>query len=109
MPLFAEFNGKAGDERLSYQILDGQNNPVQGTAVGIVLSDAEIDLDGVYEVPAGTSKTFKLAVFFTPPENEPLEKYKLQVTHLPFSFVGSQDLELNPSELQYYVTPKLKL
>ena len=89
---------------LSYTILDENNTSVLGKAVGLVLSPALLNTEGMYTVPKNTAKKFSLFVVFIP--KIPVEgmQYRLQVTHLPFDFDGTQQLELNPSELKYYTT-----
>ena len=109
MPLIAKHEGGVATNFLSYEILDNQDNPVEGTSFGIVLGNAKIDTNGMYRIPAGFGDTFLLAVFYTPPPEEGSEKYRLRVNHLPFTFVDHLNLQLNPSELQYYITPPLSL
>lgn len=109
LPLFAERGDAAKNSVVSYEVYDGDNAVAPGTAVGIVLSDASLIETGFYRTPKGVSHSFTLVVFFRPDENISLGKYNLQVTHLPFVFDGAQQLQLNPSELQYYKTDRLKL
>ena len=100
--------GNMGDTTLTYTLYDTDNMSIDGATTGMVISDARID-DGMYKVPAGTKKTFTLFTTFTPEKIETDGQYRLEVTSLPFSFDGTQQLGLNPSELQYYTTDYLKL
>lgn len=108
IPVTAMTNVKQNDV-VSYEMLNKNGDVAMGESVGIVLSDATINENGIYVVPKGTSATFTLVVFFTPEKSEDLNRYKLQVTNLPFQFDGTQQLQLNPSELKYYITRSLKL
>lgn len=107
MPIIAERGTERTDSVLSYEILDTAGKPAPGTAMGIVLSDAPIGA-GEYVVQKGFAKRFTLLVVFKP-ETVSESEYRLQVTQLPFTFDGTQALQLNPSELTYYTTPPLTL
>jgi hypothetical protein len=110
MPVFAQYSNNKASTAVSYAVFDESGAEVEGTAAGIVLSSATLDRSGMYIVPKGTAKKFTLAVVFTPRIPAQTEKkYRLQVMHLPFSFDGIQQLQLNPSELKYYTTKLIAL
>lgn len=111
MPILAENTTTTSNTRVSYQIIDDEDIVVStGTTAGLVLSNAPLASDTAqYVTPKGESKKFTLAVFFTPEQANANKKYRLQVTHLPFNFNGTQQLQLNPSELKYYTTKPLQL
>lgn len=114
MPILAQDSNEKSSTQVSYAVFDETGKEVEGTVAGIVLSSATLDKSGMYIVPKGTAKRFTLAVVFTPSAPVPtventVKKYRLQVTHLPFSFNGTQELQLNPSELQYYTTKLIAL
>jgi hypothetical protein len=113
MPIFAKSGTEKLTDMVSYQVLDETGTAVRGKTAGIVLSGTSMR-DGMYVVPKGTARKFTLVVVFTPEPQVPTvaspeKKYRLQVTHLPFNFDGAQQLQLNPSELQYYTTKLLPL
>ncbi len=93
---------------LSYQIVDEELEVAKGTSVGIVLGNAKIK-NGMYVVPKGKSVTFTLLTFYVPNAEETETQFRTQVTELPFGFDGTQELQLNHSELQYYTTELLTL
>jgi asparagine N-glycosylation enzyme membrane subunit Stt3 len=109
LPIFAQTAPNVSNTLVSYEILDNEGETAQGTSFGIVLSDTSITEDGMYKVEKGTSKRLTLAVFFTPETKNTGTKYRLHVTHLPFQFDGTQELQLNPSELKHYQTELLSL
>lgn len=108
LPVFARNTASTSNNFVSYSILDGHNTEAKGTINGIVLSDTPIK-DSMYITPKGHQKNFRLAVLFTPLTATPQETYRLQVNYLPFNFDGTQQLQLNPSELQYYTTKPTRL
>lgn len=99
---------KATNTALTYKIYDTNKESVDGTGVAIVLSNARV-VDGMYKVSAGRQETFTLFASFTPEKIETDGEYRLEVTSLPFRFDESQQLRLNPSELQYYTTKYIML
>lgn len=109
MPVFAQQGTEKSNSMVSYEIMNEDDEVVSGKAVGIVLSSTPVSEQLTYVTPKGSSKTFVLAVFFTPETRSETEKYRLQVTHLPFQFDGKQQLQLNPSELKYYTTNLISL
>ena len=109
MPILALRGSTERSDALSYEILNEDDLKTKGTAAGIVLSSTARVEDGMYRIPKGTSATFTLLGFYTPHASEHDDTFRMQVTHLPFSFNETQELQLNPSELTYYVTPALTL
>jgi hypothetical protein len=73
-----------------------------------VLSNARLE-DGMYVIPKGVAASFTLLVMYTIGEGETDTMFRNQVTHLPFTFDKTEQQKLNPSELQYYVTPLVAL
>ncbi len=108
MPLYTQMSEEKDTTKLSYVILDENDNEVSGKTAGIVLSGAPLGRQG-YEIEKDSAKKFSLFVVFKPTEDTTGHSYRLQVTHLPFSFDGAQQLQLNPSELQYYTTKSIKI
>lgn len=108
MPLHAQRQILSTNTVLSYDIIDEHGTPGHGTAYGIVLSDTP-HAKGVYEIPRDTQASFRLLVLYTRTPEEVGTPFRLQVTSLPFEFKNREHLSLNPSELQYYVTPSLTL
>ena len=112
MPVRALRNQQYGMETTSigYEILErSEFRSNKGTAMGIVLSNAEI-VDGMYKVPKGYAASFTLLVLFEAADGEEETEYALQVTDLPFYAGENRDYQrLNPSELQYYATEGVKL
>lgn len=109
IPVFARDTDDASREFLSYGLFDDENRRVNGiTSAGIVLANAPIE-DGRYIIPAGESRTLTLLVIASVPTEVPIANIYSEVTYLPFSFDGENELQLNPSELQYYRTPSLVL
>jgi hypothetical protein len=110
MPIRTLQGTTAATNTLAYQIHDEDGNIVPGKTSAIVLSDAKFSAkESMYITDKGFSKKFTLVSVFTPDVYDPEKKYRLQVTHLPFSFNGTQELQLNPSELQYYTTDLVSL
>ena len=103
MPVAARNTAARSNDAVSYGIFDAEGNRVPGTAYGVVLSGAPYK-DALYVIPKGQSQKMTLVVFFTPDVPSADETYRLQVTHLPFNFDGTQQLQLNDSELRYYTT-----
>jgi hypothetical protein len=103
MPILAYNTTATTDTAVSYEILDTKGNIVSGKVSGIVLSATSMK-NGMYIAPKGHKKSFTLAVIFTPTDTTSKNEYRLHITHLPFNFDNTQQLKLNPSELQYYIT-----
>lgn len=114
LPIKAIRDLEAGSDEFAvgFEMLEDGKEPLQnGLANGIVLSNAKVVGDS-YFVPAGQSRTFTLFVLLTTDENEPEKDYALHLHWLPFTgVVDGQELNqrLNPSELQYYITPEVEL
>ncbi len=102
-PILAKNLPSTSTQALSYEIRDTQGKIIPGKAEGIVLSKSTTK-DTHYVIPKGTTRSLSLAVVFTPEDPTIDTKYHLFVTHLPFSFDGATQLQLNPSELKYYTT-----
>ncbi len=109
LPVHAQNNGTNSPSAVSFTILDENNAVVEGTATAVVLSNASLQRNGMYRVSKNLGRKFTLAVIFTPTTPKPEKTYRLQVTHLPFDFDGTQALQLNPSELKYYTTKPISL
>jgi hypothetical protein len=107
IPVRAIRGGSAVNSSIRYELLNGTDAVLSGSAVGIVLSDAAIE-NGMYVIPKGKSETFTLLVLYTAPVGVK-NNYAVTVSHLPFTFGLTQQLQLNPSELTYYTTPSLSL
>lgn len=115
LPIATERNlsHRENDRKLGFSIHDDDEEITNvGRTAGIVLSDAEIR-DGMYFVPAGSSKTFTLLVFLRTQDTDQEDDYVVQVDNLPFLVdMGQEELTvrgLNTSELQYYVTGDVSL
>jgi hypothetical protein len=112
MPLFAMRDLPHGSESKSagYELLENGDTPIgYGTAAGIIFSDLEIK-DDMYLLPAGEIADFTLFVIFTVAEDLAEADYAVHMQELPF--YRGEDREpnkMNPSELQYYVTPEVEL
>lgn len=103
--------GTTSDD-LGYTLLTraGSSTPV-GSLTGLVVSNATIK-DGMYYLPKGKAADFTLIAVLTVPAGENAADYALQVSSLPFYMVDNGTkikARLNPSELQYYTTPRAKL
>ncbi len=110
MPVFAHNqSAPVSESAVSYAILDEDGKEIAGKMTAIVFSKATLTKEAMYVTKKGTSNTFTLAVVFTPETYDAEKTYRLQVTHLPFNFDGTQQLQLNPSELQYYTTKPISL
>ncbi len=105
IPVHANNSYDAKTDALSYALHDADGKTLARNTVAIVLSNAPTK-DGMYVVKKGTKRSFTLLVIETPTPGVTgaQRDTKLQVTHLPFNFDGKQQLQLNPSELTYYVT-----
>ena len=108
IPVLAIRGTEKAENALSYEILDDEDEIAKGTAAALVLSTFPLEA-GMYKIPKGASGDFTLFALYTKDTNETDTAFSAQVTHLPFSFDKTQRLQLNPSELQYYVTPALQL
>lgn len=109
LPVKASNTTQKSTDAVAFSILDENGNVVLGKTTSIVLSSAALTAKGMYITPKNKATKFTLAVFFTPTSIDSNQKYRLQVTNLPFNFDGAQELQLNPSELKYYTTKLISL
>ncbi len=119
MPIGAVRGLQFGDASpyVGYTLLkDSETAVASGTAAGLVLSKAKI-VDNEYFVPKGEVGTFTLVALvkvtddFVPTDAKDYD-LSIQVTSLPFTMIKGKSVvkaQLNPSELQYYITPELDL
>lgn len=116
MPIGAirDNNSTSSSPYLEYTILD-DDTPVEiGTSAGLVFSsDKDVQIkDNQYYLAPNRAAEFTLVTFLKIPEekqNKGLD-LSLLVTRLPFTMVKDGKVipaYLNPSELQYYRTPKI--
>lgn len=115
MPIFAErdLSWDANDKKVGYSMReDGVEAVAHGAATGLVLSGAPI-VDGMYKIAKGAAQEMILFVILTIPEDTLEMDYALQVDKLPYYVDKGGDelhaLQLNPTELQYYITPEIEL
>lgn len=116
LPIVTERDLSAHNPSLQagFSILDDREVSLLGSASTIILSNAEIE-NGRYYVPPGETASFTLlsVATFTDTELADQPKLSLLMTHLPFTMITTEDVtipaQLNPSELQYYVTPEVAL
>jgi hypothetical protein len=110
MPVKAanSLSGQSTDA-LAFSIVDADGQIAKGKASGMVFSKARLSDEGMYKTNKGVKYPFTLMVVFTPDSSDTSLSYRLQVNHLPFSFGGKQQLQLNPSELAKYTTDFLKI
>ncbi|MFZ2253503.1 MAG: hypothetical protein WAW13_05060 [Minisyncoccia bacterium] len=109
LPVKALNSTEKQNDAVSFSVLDKDNAIIAGKTTSIVLSNAALNAQRMYVTPKSVGKKFTLAVFFTPESYELHKEYRLQVNHLPFNFDGTQQLQLNPSELVYYTTKFISL
>lgn len=105
MPYLTSSSTLNSTSTLTYAVVDKHDVPVTGNSSAIILSNFTTLNNNMYEVPKGKKQAFTLLVVFKPADATSKHDYRLQVTGLPFNFDGKQQLGLNTSELQYYVTP----
>lgn len=108
LPIIANNANKKATSTVEFSMLNKNNAIATGKISSIVLSHADTTEKGFYRTKKGIGEKFTLVVFFTP-DTPNMSEYRLQVTSLPFNFDGKQQLQLNPSELQYYTTKLLAL
>jgi hypothetical protein len=109
LPLRAQRSSSAAStSTLQFDVLNADNEPGKGTALGIVLGDTR-HTSSLYTIPRGKKENLRLLVLYTRTPDEDGMSFRTQVTELPFSFKGVQSLQLNPSELTHYVTNPLPL
>lgn len=100
---------------LGYELLQDSETPITGgESYSLVLSNAKV-VDNEYLIPSGQAAEFTLVTLVHLPDNfvpETTKDYDLSllVTSLPFTIISDGKKlknKLNPSELQYYLTPKI--
>lgn len=115
MPVTAVRNlpWKSNEKKIGYKLVDHTGSTTAiGSAKGIVLSNLPI-VDLMYKLERGKAHKMTLVVVLVVPQDTARNRYKLQVDKLPF-YVGTDvsklaTYQLNPSELQYYVTKPVEL
>ena len=113
IPILATRNQNHGSEvtSIGYEILEESKETTKnGTALAIVLSKGLAIEHGMYKIPKGFKAPLSLAVIYTTDKALREADYAVSVTDLPF-YSGEERtyLHLNPSELQYYITPEVEL
>jgi hypothetical protein len=115
MPIITERSLAWGSDKhsIGYTLRDGNGMVVtQGDAYGLAVSNAPIVGD-MYKIEKGKAEKMTLYIILKTATTTPTGRYALQVDQLPYYVdTGKKDWEtqqLNPSELQYYVTEKVKL
>jgi hypothetical protein len=115
MPVMAVRNLSEENSRtkVGYSIREeSETLTTKGSAVGIVLSKAPI-VNGMYTLEKGIAHKMTLLVIYTTPKDALEEDYALQVDWLPYNINRNDgregELQLNSSELQYYVTKEVEL
>lgn len=99
-----------------YSILDS-SDVVMNTGISnalVLTSSTAVEIkDGQYYLEPGEAASFTLFALLTiPAEQQTNEKYSLLMTQLPFTMIKDDKTtmsHLNPSELQYYRTPEVRL
>lgn len=111
MPIIAErgLDHGSDEKKLGYTLReDGIEEIKHGKSVAVVFANAPI-VDGMYKLEKGKAHTMTLVVVYTAGAQTQENEYAVQVDELPY-YIASEDgtmqyLKLNPSELQYYITP----
>lgn len=97
---------------IGYEIRENGKNPTSsGTALGIVVSPGTEIVDGMYRIPKGERRTFKIIVLFQTDLNIPKAEYSMRATDLPFytDTDGTRERKLlGKSILQFYKTPGIE-
>lgn len=117
MPILAlrNLDTNAAEFAAGYTLQDGNKKTDIGTTAAIVLTDSSnvTVKDNQYFVPAGKSAEFSLTAIVNVSKQDQIDSdLSLIVSHLPFTMVNdgqSFSNHLNPSELQYYLTPSVTL
>jgi hypothetical protein len=100
------------EKNVGYTIkADGETTTV-GKVTSAVISKAPA-VDGMYKLEKGKAQKMWLVVLYETNKDTKETDYALQVDHLPFYVdIEKNELatrQLNPSELQYYVTKEVEL
>jgi len=111
MPILAErgLMWKGDANKVGYTFRQDDEEVLLGRAAGMVLSNAPI-VNGMYKIEKGTAKKLLFFVLLSTQTDTPEMDYALQVENLPFKMDDKgtlEQLQLNPSELQYYVTKEV--
>jgi hypothetical protein len=114
MPIIAERNllRESSEKKVGYVFTDNGKNKEEGTSVALVLSSAPIE-KGMYKIAKGAAQKMTLLAFLSVDERVTEEDFALHVQKLPY-YVDKggkalEALQLNPSELQYYLTNEIEL
>lgn len=100
---------------VEFSILSDDEVLTIGTSNALVLTtDSDVKIkNGQYYLEPGESASFTLVALLTIPKEQQLdEKLSLLMTWLPFTMVKDGvevGARLNPSELQYYRTPEVRM
>jgi hypothetical protein len=113
MPIAAERNPKNNDaQSVGYTLQEDGHTVTQGATSGIVASNAPV-VNGMYKIARGTAEKMTLFVILATQSDTPHKYYALSVNRLPYYVDRGnpqlQELQLNPSELQYYATEEIEL
>lgn len=115
MPMQTLRGSGSASNTVSYLFLDdSEDESAYGVSSGVVLSNAEVK-NGQYFVPKGKARRFTLLVLLnesTVPSPAQSLDLALKVSSLPFTIVDKGKMvagKLNPSELQYYITPEIAI
>jgi hypothetical protein len=115
MPILATRNLSEENSRtkVGYSIREeSETQTTAGSAVGLVLSKVPM-VNGMYKLEKGSAHKMTLFVIYSTPKNALEEDYALQVDWLPYNVERNDgresELQLNPSELQYYITKEVEL
>ncbi len=114
MPILAQRDsgGAATSADVQFKLLNQKGATTSiGHMNGLVLSNATIK-NGQYYLPPGKAADFTFVAALTVPTSTSSADYAIQMTSLPFTMIADGATvagRLNPSELQYYVTPEVEL
>ncbi len=108
MPLHAVRGTTTDDSALVYEVFDHNGLRGKGTAYAVILSKTKIH-DVNYSLLKGVRGDFRLLVLYTAHPSETSSSFTTHVTHLPFAFMGVQNLSLNPTELIRYTAGPIML
>jgi hypothetical protein len=107
---------KSNSPYAGYTVLNDDEVTEEGTTSAIVLTkNKSVEIkDNQYFLPAGKRAEFTLVTLLSIPESEQnnSDDLSLIMSNLPFTMIDEGTefaARLNPSELQYYVTPSIEL
>ena len=111
MPVLAVRGLENGSDKkkLGYSVReDGIEEVTHGESVAVVFANAPIG-GGMYKLEKGKAHSMTLVTVYKAGAGTQENEYAIQVDELPY-YVAQTDgtkayLKLNPSELQYYITP----